>query len=29
MSNKVYSELEYLPLSEERVVAKLIKERAT
>jgi len=29
MSNKVYSELDYLPLSEERVVAKLIKDRAT
>lgn len=29
MSNKVYSHLSYLPLSEERVVQKLIRERAT
>lgn len=29
MSNRVNSELEYLPLSEERVVAKLIKDRST
>lgn len=28
MSNKVYSELAYLPLSEERVVQKLIRERS-
>lgn len=28
MSNKVNSEWEYVPLSEERVVAKLIRERA-
>ena len=29
MSNKVYTELSYIPLSEERVVQKLIRERAT
>jgi hypothetical protein len=29
MSNKVNSELEYMPLSEERVVQKLIRERAS
>lgn len=29
MSNKVYSELSYLPLSEERVVSHLIRERST
>ena len=29
MSNKVYSNLSYMPLSEERVVQKLIRERAT
>ena len=28
MSSKVYSELEYMPLSEERVVQKLIRERS-
>ena len=28
MSNKVFSELAYMPLSEERVVQKLIRERA-
>ena len=28
MSNKVCSELAYLPLSEERVVQKLIRERS-
>lgn len=28
MSNKVFSELAYVPLSEERVVQKLIRERA-
>ena len=28
MSNKVYSELAYMPLSEERVVQKLIRERS-
>ncbi len=29
MGNKVYSELEYMPFSEERVVSKLIRERAS
>lgn len=29
MSNRVNSELEYLPLSEERVVAELLKKRST
>lgn len=28
MGNKVYSELAYVPLSEERVVQQLIRERS-